>query len=156
MGPVSSSGSPTARLHELGLDVIHLPAPFGSAATVRSGTALHTFAHWPQEGARPVTGKLGLDRRVPDGREAAQLAVRALFGTLVPDLGSLDAAGRFVSLHIVLNTTAEFTQHDEVADAASQLLLDVFGDDGRTVRTVVGAASLPANHLLELSAAVEV
>lgn len=152
----SSTGSPATRLAELGLEVVHLPPPFGSAATVRSSTALQTFAHWPQQGARPVTGKLGLDRNVPQGRDAARLAVLALFGTLVSDLGSLDAAGHFVSLHIALNTTTEFTQHYEVADSASQLLLDVFGDDGRAVRTVIGAASLPANHLLELSAVVEV
>jgi enamine deaminase RidA (YjgF/YER057c/UK114 family) len=152
----SSSGSPASRLADLGLDVVHLPAPFGSAAIVRSGYAVHTFAHWPQQGARPVSGKLGLDRTVPQGREAARLAVLAVFGTLVSELGSLDAAGQFISIHLALNTTAEFTQHDEVADSASQLLVDVFGENGRAVRTVVGAASLPANHLLELGAVVEV
>lgn len=149
-------GSPATRLAEMGLDVIHLPPPSGSAPVMHNTNLLHTFAHWPQDGARPVTGKLGLDRNVPQGRDAARLAVLAVFGTLVEVLGSLDATGQFVFVHLALNTTAEFAQHHEVADAASQLLVDVFDEGGRAVRTVVGVASLPDNHLLELSATVEV
>ncbi|NLD75249.1 MAG: RidA family protein [Acidimicrobiales bacterium] len=150
------SGSPAARLAELGLEVVHLSAPNGSAAFARNANVLQTFGHWPQNGARPVTGKLGLDRNVSQGHDAARLAIQAVLGTLDTALGSLDAAGQFVSLDVVLNTTPEFTQHAEVADGASDLLLDVFGDDGRAVRTVVGVASLPANHLLEIAAVVEV
>lgn len=152
----SRAGSAAGRLAELGLEVVHLTPPDGSEAIVRSGNVLETFPHWPQQGSRPVTGKVGLDRTVPHAREAARLATQAILGTLATVLGSLDAAGQFVTLHLAINTTPEFTQHDDVADGASELLLDVFGDDGRAVRSVVGVASLPRNHLLELAAVVEV
>jgi enamine deaminase RidA (YjgF/YER057c/UK114 family) len=62
---------------------------------------------------------------------------------------------RIASMLVTINATAEFADHTAVADAASDLLIDVFGPPGRHARLAVGVASLPGNVALELTAVVE-
>jgi enamine deaminase RidA (YjgF/YER057c/UK114 family) len=153
---MASDVDPAARLVSLGIEPISLPI-FGSfVAAVRTGDLLHTMGHWPLDGDQPVTGRLGDDVTVEAGRDAAHLAARALIGTLVDTLGDLDRVVQIADVTFTINATPEFTQHTAVADAGSDLLVDVFGDRGRHARLAVGVASLPANLVLELTARVQV
>lgn len=146
----------TARLGELGIEPILLPV-FGTfERAVRTGDLLHTMGHWPLDGDRPVTGTVGAELSVADGRAAAELAARALVGTLQDELGRLDRVARLASVLVTVHATSTFTEHTAVADAASDLLVSVFGEAGRHARLAVGVSSLPADLALELTAVVQV
>lgn len=148
--------TPEQRLAELGREPIVLPV-FGTfEAAVRTGDLLHTMGHWPLRGDQALTGKLGADVSLEDGRAAAELAALALIGTLAGELGDLARVQRIASVVVTVNSTPDFTQHTAVADAASDLLVAVFGDAGRHVRLAVGVSSLPADLILELTAIVQV
>lgn len=150
------AGGAEARLAELGLRSIELPV-FGSfVPAVRTGDLLHTMGHWPLRGDQPVTGTVGQDLTVAEGRAAAELCALALLGTLRSELGDLDRVERIASVLVTVNATATFTEHTTVADAASDLLVAVFGERGRHARLAVGVSSLPADLALELTAVVQV
>jgi len=150
------STTPEARLAALALEPIALPV-FGSfVAAVRTGDLLHTMGHWPLRGDRPVTGTVGAEVSLDDARDAARLAALGLLGTLVAHLGSLDRVRRIATVTVTVNATPDFTQHTAVADAASDLLVDVFGERGHHARLAVGVSSLPADLVLELTAVVQV
>lgn len=148
--------TPERSLADLGLTPIALPV-FGTfEAVVRTGELLHTMGHWPLRGEHAVTGKLGAELSLDDGREAARLAALALIGSLVEVLGELRRVRRIASVLVTVNATADFTEHTAVADGASDLLVAVFGDAGRHARLAVGVSSLPADLALELTAVVQV
>lgn len=150
------AATPADRLAALGLVPIHLPVFGAFEAVVRTGDLLHTMGHWPLDGDRAVTGKVGVDLSVDEGRAAARLAALALIGTLVAELGDLGRVRRIASILVTVHAAEGFTEHTAVADAASELLVDVFGDAGRHARLAVGVSSLPAGLALELTAVVEV
>jgi enamine deaminase RidA (YjgF/YER057c/UK114 family) len=148
--------TPVQRLADLGLVPIDLPV-FGTfVSVVQINDILHTMGHWPLDGSQAVTGKLGSDLDVEEGRDAARLAALALIGSLAAHLGDLDQVRRIVSVLVTVNATPTFTEHTSVADAASELLVAVFGDRGRHARLAVGVSSLPADLALELTAVVQV
>lgn len=148
--------TPAERLAELGLAPIELPV-FGTfEPVVAVGDVLHTMGHWPLRGAEAVTGKLGAQLTTAQGREAAELAALALIGSLAAHLGDLGRVERIASVLVTVNATPDYTEHTAVADAASDLLVSVFGDRGRHARLAVGVASLPADLALELTAIVQI
>ena len=71
-------------------------------------------------------------------------------------LGSLDRVGRVVRLGVYVAATPHFTEHAKVADAASELLRDVFGEQTVSSRLVIGVASLPLGSPVELEVILEV
>lgn len=152
----SAGATPRERLAALGLEPIDLPV-FGSfVPAVQTGDLVHTMGHWPLDGDSAITGKVGADLTVDEGRHAARLAALALIGTLEAHLGDLDRVVQFASVFVTVHATPDFTEHTGVADAASDLLVDVFGDRGRHPRLAVGVASLPAALALEITATVQV
>jgi enamine deaminase RidA (YjgF/YER057c/UK114 family) len=139
---------------------IELPDPFPALGTfvtaVRTGSLLFTSGHVPHHADGIVTGRLGDDLDLADGRRAADLAARSLLATLRRELGDLDHVARVVSLLVTINATPSFVEHTAVGDGASDLLVLVFGEKGRHARLAVGVSSLPANLALEIQAVVEV
>nr|MBA2349435.1 RidA family protein [Solirubrobacterales bacterium] len=103
-----------------------------------------------------VLGRLGEELDVEAGREAAELAALSALATLRHELGTLDAVARIVSLRASINATPGFSAHTQVADAASELLVAVFGERGHHARIALGVSSLPVNLALELELLVEV
>ena len=75
-----------------------------------------------------------------------------MLATARETLGSLDRIERVVQLYGVVNATPDFVKHTSVIDAASDVLVEVFGESGRHTRLAVGVASLPANLVLEIQA----
>ncbi len=145
------------RLDELGIE---LPEPFPALGTfvpaVRAGSLVFMSGHVPHDAGGVVTGRLGEDLAVEDGYRAAGLAARSLLATLLVELGDLDRVVRIVSLLVTVNAAPAFVEHTAVANGASDLLVEVFGDAGRHARLAVGVSSLPANLALEVQAVVEV
>ena len=154
----AASESPEARLRRLGLSLPPVFRPAGSyRSAVRTGNLLFLAGHISfRDDGSVALGRLGQDLDVDAGRAAARGAARSLLATIREELGSLDRVVRIVRLYGVVNSTPEFTQHTPVIDAASDLLVEVFGEAGRHARLAVGVSSLPANLCLEIDAIVEV
>ena len=103
-----------------------------------------------------ITGKLGADVRIEDGYEAARVTALNLLGSLKARIGELDRVGRIVKLLCMVNCTPDFGEQPAVANGASDLLVEVFGDRGRHARSAVGMATLPGNVCIEIEMIVEV
>ena len=150
-------GDPSARLAELGIE---LPDPFPAFGTyvmsVVDGTTLYTAGHVPIDGSTLITGKLGADLDVEQGKWAARCAALSMLATLHAELGDLARVRRILSVTATVNAVPTFTDHTSVADGASDLLVAVFGDAGRHARLAVGVSSLPADMAIEVQAIIAI
>ena len=149
---------PTRRLAALGLALPPPPPAVGSYVNaVRTGTLVFLAGHAPfRADGSVVMGKLGRDLDAAAGYEAARLAGLGVLTTLAHELGSLDRVRRLVRVLGVVNATAEFVEHANVVNGASDLFVEVFGDAGRHARLAVGVASLPFDIALEIEIIAEV
>jgi enamine deaminase RidA (YjgF/YER057c/UK114 family) len=100
----------------------------------------------------PHVGRCGHDVTAAEARDAARSAAINLVATVRDTLGSLDRVELVVQVYGVVNATPDFVEHTSVIDAASDVLVEVFGDAGQHTRLAVGVASLPANLVLEIQA----
>ena len=146
---VSSRGPQPAtaerRLAELGIELTPAPTPLGAyVESLQTGNILHLSGILPVIGHEPkFVGRLGGQYNVEQGREAARLAALNVLSAARKHLGSLDKVTRVVKLTAYLATEEDFLALPKVADAASELLRDVFGEDKLPVRMVLGVANLP-------------
>ena len=153
------SGRVDDRLRELGLT---LPPPFAPVATylpyVVSGPLLHVSGQGPVWGSEVrFAGKLGRDFDLDQGREAARLTALNLLSHVREALdGDLDRVRRCVKLFGLVNCVADFTAPHQVVDAASELMVEIFGEAGRHARAVIGAPGLPFDIAVELDAIFEI
>jgi enamine deaminase RidA (YjgF/YER057c/UK114 family) len=133
------------RLAELGIELTPAPTPLGPyAESVRTGNLLYLSGILPVMAHEPkFIGRLGREYNVEQGREAARLATLNVLSVARGHLGSLDEVTRVVKLTVYMATEEGFLAQPKVADAASELLRDVFGEDKLPVRMVLGVASLP-------------
>ena len=145
-------------LAQLGLTLPTPPKPMATYATfVRHHDLVYISGHGPMRAdGSYATGKLGADLDVAEGREAARLTGLAVLATLRTHLGSLDQVVRIVKVLGMVNSTPEFTDHPQVINGFSDLMVQVFGDAALAARSAVGTASLPAGIAVEVEAIFEV
>ncbi len=146
------------RLKELGIKLPVPPEPFGTyTEAVQSGNLLFLSGMLPTEGrVAKFIGRVGAELDVDAGREAAKLAALNVLGVARQHLGSLDRVTRIVRLGVSVATSGDVRDQPKVADAASELLQDVFGKDKSPCRLVYGVASLPLGTPVELEVIFEV
>jgi enamine deaminase RidA (YjgF/YER057c/UK114 family) len=146
------------RLQELGINLPPAPEPFGTyAEAVQTGNLLFLSGMLPTEGrGAKFIGRLGAEVDVEAGRKAAHLAALNLLAVARQHLGSLDKVTRIVRLGVSVATFGDVRDQPKVADAASELLQDVFGKDKSPCRLVYGVASLPLGTPVELEVIFEV
>src|SRR3979490_453962 len=142
------------RLKDLGINLPRPPSPLGAyVEAVQTGNLLFLSGTLPVEGGVPkFLGRLGGELSVEDGRRATRLAALNALALVREHLGSLDRVTRVVRLGVALVTTPEFREHPKIADAASELLVSVFGTDKTSTRLVFGMASLPVGVCVLLDA----
>lgn len=104
----------------------------------------------PRQGEMLVTGKVGAEVTVEAAREAARLCIIQALAGLRQALGSLDRIERILKLTGFVASAPLFNLQPKVIDAASELLVEVFGDSGRHARSAVGVAELPRNVCVEI------
>lgn len=149
---------PELRLRELGIILPPVVAPAGNyVSVVRTGNLAFTSGRAPQaiDGVVPK-GKLGREYGSDEGYRLARLACLDMLAVLQKELGSLNRIVRFIELYGSLNTAAEFEDHAKVLDGASDLLVEIFGEAGLHVRSVVGVHSLRNGVPLTVKATLEV
>ena len=146
------------RLARLGLQLPDAPTPFGAyVPAVQTGNLLFLSGMLATVGhTATAVGIVGKDLDVKAGRDAAYTAALNVLALTRKQLGSLNRVSRVVRLGVSIAATAEFTQHPKVADSASELLCDVFGDQTVSSRLVIGVASLPLGSPVELEVIFEV
>ena len=146
------------RLKELGLELPAPPAPFGACVeAVRTGNLLFLSGMLPTAGrAAQFIGRVGAELDVEAGRKAARLAVLNALAVTRQHPGSLDKVTRVVRLGVSVATSGDVRDRPKVADAASELLQEVFGKDKSPSRLVYGVASLPLGAAVELEIIFEV
>jgi hypothetical protein len=103
-----------------------------------------------------LTGRVGADLTLAQGKFAARQVGLTMLATLRQELGSLDRIKRLVKTLGLVNAAADFTQHPQVINGYSELMVEVFGpEQGIGARSAVGMGSLPGNIAVEIEAMFE-
>ena len=143
------------RLAELGIE---LPTPAAPVAAyvpvVVAGGMAYVSGQLPFVGGQLVTGRLGDDVSLEQGTAAAQACGLMILAQLEAALGSLDRVERIVKLGAFVSSTSDFTDQPKVANGASELMAEVFGEAGRHARSAVGVPVLPLGAAVEVDAIV--
>lgn len=146
-----------AKAAELGLELPPAARPVANyVPAVRTGNLVFLSGHGPLRDGSLVRGVVGEDLGVEEGVEAARLTMIGLLGSLKAELGSLDRVVRIVKLLCMVNCTPDFGDQPQVANGASDLLVELFGDAGKHARSAVGMQSLPMGMSVEIEMIVEV
>src|SRR6202049_2082288 len=146
------------RVQELCIEMPEPPEPFGAyVESVQTGNLLFLSGMLPMEGHEAkFIGRVGAELDVEAGRKAARLAALNVLAVARQHLGSLDKVMRIVRLGVMVATSGDVRDQPKVADAASDLLQDVFGKEKNPCRLVYGVASLPLGTPVELEVIFEV
>ena len=136
---------PEARIKELGIQLIKPTPPIANyVKAVRVGNLVYLSGHGPDkpEGG-VVTGKVGSDLTLEQGRDAARLAGISLLSTLKAEIGDLNKVKRIVKVIGMVNSVPTFDKHPAVINGFSDLMVEVFGENGKHARSAVGMAHCP-------------
>jgi enamine deaminase RidA (YjgF/YER057c/UK114 family) len=146
------------RLAKLGIHLPDAPTPFGAyVPAVQTGNLLFLSGMLATKGHTvTIAGVVGKNLDIKAGRDAATTAAHNVLALIKKQLGSLNRVSQVVRLGVYVAATPEFTDHPKVADAASELLRDVFGEETVSSRLVFGVASLPLGSPVELEVILEV
>jgi len=148
-----------ARLKELNIVLPTPPAPVASYVPyVVSGKSLFISGQvtLTPEGLKYI-GSVGKELSLEDGKAAARLcALNAIAQAKAACGGDLERIKRVVKLTVFVNSAAGFAQQPEVANGASDLFVEIFGEAGKHARSAVGAVSLPRNVATEVEAIFEI
>jgi len=146
------------KLTELGFNVPEAPKPLASYIPVtKVGNLVFTAGQIPiQNGALTYAGKIGKDIGLDDGIKAAQICTINCLSVIKSEIGNLDNIKRIIKVTVFVNSADGFTDQPKVANGASDLLVSVFGENGKHVRSAVGVNELPINCAVEIEMVVEV
>ena len=153
------TGRIEARLLELGIELPDAPAPVASYVpfVITGPLVFITGQVTMWNGELKFIGRVGEDFTLEEGREAARICglnliaqIRAACG------GDLDRVKRCVKLTVYVNSAGDFIDQPKVANGASDLMAEVFGDAGRHARAAVGSVALPLGATVEVEMVVEV
>lgn len=139
---------------------VTLPEPAAPVAAyvpaVEAGGLLYISGQLPFDGGELMTGRLGEDRDLEFGQKAARACGIMLLAQIKKALGSLDRVERVVKLGVFISSAPDFTDQPKVANGASELMEEIFGEAGRHARSAVGVPVLPLGAAVEIDAVVAV
>lgn len=145
------------QIAELGLTLPALPAPGGNyVSTKRVGPLIYLSGVISTNASGVMTGTVGLDRTIADGYTAARACALVQLAVLKRELATLDSVAEIVSLNGYVNAVPGFEDSPAVINGASDLLVQVFGENGKHVRAAVGVSALPKNAIVEIQMTVRV
>lgn len=145
------------RLKTLGISLPELARPAAVYVPfVRAGSLVFVSGHIARRDGEPWVGQLGAGLTTAEGQAAARAIAIELLGTLHAAVGNLDQIARIVKLMALVNSTPAFTEQHLVANGASELLVQVFGDRGAHARSAFGVAQIPRGACVEIELIAEV
>lgn len=145
------------KVQELGIELIAPTKPVANyVKAVRTGNLLYLSGHGPSKAdGTSITGKVGQDMTIEEGYAAARQAGISLLSTMKSELGSLNKVLRIVKVLGMVNCTSDFTDQPKVINGCSDLMVSVFGENGKHARSAVGMNALPGNITVEIEIIVE-
>lgn len=149
--------SATDRLAELGITIPEVSKPVASyLPAMVAGNLVFTAGQLPfVNGVLPATGKVGSTVSADDAQGLARTAVLNALAAVETAIGSVDRITRIVKLVVFVASEPDFSGQPGVANGASDVLVEIFGDAGRHARSAVGVAVLPLDAPVELELIVE-
>ena len=145
------------KLSQMGITLPEPGPPAGNyVGAVRVGNLLFVFGHGPRSQGQYITGKVGRDLSSAQAYEAAKVVMLNCLASVKRELGDLDRVKRIVKLLGMVNCTEDFIEHPQVINGGSDLLVALYGDQGRHARSAVGMQQLPMNIPVEIELIVEI
>jgi len=147
-----------AKLKEMGLELPPAPKPAGTyVPTLQVGDLLYLSGHGPvKSDGTMIEGKVGRNLDLDQAAAAARQVGLSLLASLKTHLGDLDKVKRIVKLLGFVNSTDDFVQQPNVINGCSDLLVELYGDNGRHARYALGTSVLPFNIPVEIEMIVQV
>ena len=145
-----------AKIQELNLELPEAPKPGGIYnPVVQVEDMLYISGHGPVKTDGSMhKGRVGEEITEEQGVEAARAVGLTMLATLKPYLGDLNRIDRFVKVLGMVNAAPDFKHHPQVINGFSDLMVQIFGENGRAARSAVGMGSLPGNISVEVEAIV--
>ncbi len=140
------------KLKALGIEIPAAPKPLASyIPAIKVGKFVFTSGQVPiKDGNIIYSGKVGINVSEDEAYKAAELCTINCLGAIKSLIGDLDKIKRIVKLTVFVNSAAGFTAQPKVANGASDLLVKIFNDEGKHVRSAVGVSELPLNSAVEI------
>lgn len=140
---------------------VQLPSPAEPSfeyvpIVVHNGVAYISGQLPKEDGEVRITGKVGKDVTIEEAQRAAEICILQGLSCLKQEIGSLDNVDRIIKINGYVSSARDFNQQPKVIDAASRLLIKIFGDKGRHSRAAVGVYELPRNTPVEIELTVAV
>lgn len=142
------------------LNITLPPVAVPAAAYVmhaQTGNTVYLSGHIAKKGGKPWVGQLGKNLTTEEGQQAARAIAIDLIATLQSACGGdLNRVRRIVKLVSLVNSTSDFTEHHLVTNGASELLGEVFGEQGKHARSAFGVAQIPMGACVEIEMIAEI
>lgn len=142
------------------LNIILPPVAVPAAAYVmhaQTGNTVYLSGHIAKQNGKPWVGQLGKNLTTAEGQQAARAIAVDLMATLQAACGGdLNRVRRIVKLVSLVNSTSDFTEHHLVTNGASELLVEVFGEQGKHARSAFGVAQIPMGACVEIEMIAEI
>lgn len=146
------------RVEELNITLPELGIPVANYVhAVRTGNLIFLAGKGPKDtNGNYIRGKVGTDLTVEEGYEAARFSGIIQLAALKQEIGDLNKVVRIVKVLGMVNSDSDYTEHPEVINGYSDLMVAVFGERGKHARAAVGMGSLPRNIACEIEMIVEI
>ena len=143
-------------LKSLGISLPPITPPVAAFVPwVRAGNLLFISGHIAKKNGQPWTGQLGVSLTTEDGKQAARSVAIDLMGTLHAASGDLAQVRKIVKLMVLVNSGPSFVEQHLVANGASELFQEVFGEHGMHTRSAFGVAQVPFGSCVEIDLVAE-
>jgi enamine deaminase RidA (YjgF/YER057c/UK114 family) len=153
----TAAGRIDTRLGELGITLPEVRPPLGSYVPAkRVGTIVTTAGQLPILDGKEYKGQLGADLSPEDARAATRASALNCLAAVKTVVGSLDKVKQVVSVHGFINSAPGADGQAAAMNGASDLMVEIFGEEGKHTRTAVGVAALPGNFAAQIYIMVEV
>ena len=145
------------KLSDLNITLPELTPPVAAFVPyLRTGNLIFLSGHIAKIDGNPWVGQLGVDVTTAQGKKAARALAIDLLGTLDAAVGDLNQIKRIVKLMVLVNSAPTFTEQHLVANGASELLAEVFDEEGMHARSAFGVAQVPFGSCVEIELIAEV
>ena len=145
------------KLKENGISLPNPPKPAGSyVPVVTTGNLVYVSGQIPVKAGKIIfSGKVPDEQSIESAQEAAKLCIINCLSQLNSHFGSLENITKIVKISGFVNSTPDFSEHPKIINPASDLLFNIFGDNGKHSRIAVGVTSLPLNSTVEIDMVAE-